>query len=171
MNGLFDLVGEFQELYEMATDEEVDTEVFLGTLESLTGELEAKGAGYVSVINQLLMEQEKAEEIAKRYSEIAKQRENAIDRMKSTLCNALVMLDKKELNVGDFKINVKANGGLQPLEIKDPSKVPENLTKIEVKPDNKKIREYLADGKDCEWAELKPRGKHIECPAWRKKKD
>ena len=61
---LFNIVGEFEVLYELATDESVDGQTFADTLDALTGELEVKGAGYVAVINQLEMEAQKAKEIA-----------------------------------------------------------------------------------------------------------
>ena len=46
MSNLFDIVGEFNELYEMATSEEEQAEqVFIDTLDSLKGELTEKAAG------------------------------------------------------------------------------------------------------------------------------
>ena len=67
MNSLFNIVGEFNELYEMATSEEEQAEqVFIDTLESLKGELTEKAAGYVAVMNRLDMEMKKAEEDMKR---------------------------------------------------------------------------------------------------------
>ena len=51
---LFDIVGEYQQLYELATSEEEQAEqVFIDTLESIKGELDIKSAGYVAVINRL----------------------------------------------------------------------------------------------------------------------
>ena len=160
MSSLFELVDEFKELYEMAIDG--DEQVFKDTLESLTGELEVKAGGYTAVINQLTMEQEKADELSKKYAEIRDGRKNAIKRMKDTHLMAMDALEKNELPAGDFKIKVKANGGKQALMITGP--VPDNMNKVTVEPDNDKIRNYLKDveGNKCEWAYLCPRGKHIE---------
>lgn len=159
MAALFDIVGEFQQLYDMATSDDIDPEVFEGTLEALTGELEVKSAGYVAVINQLSMERDKAKELKQRYENIEKARENAIKHMKARLLIAMDAIGKKELPAGDQKIMVKNNGGVQPLEIT--GDVPEKFTKITIAPDNDKIREYLKDNK-CDWATLKERGRHIE---------
>ena len=91
MNGtLFDIVGEFQELYDMATSEEEQADqVFQDTLDSLKGELEIKSNGYVAVMNRLEMEQKKADEVVKRYQAIRDARKNAIKRMKDTLMLAM----------------------------------------------------------------------------------
>lgn len=157
---LFDIVGEFLELYNMATSEEVEAEeAFIDTLESLKGELETKSSGYVAVINRLEAEQAKAEEIAKAYSAVAKSRKNAIKRMKDTLLLAMDSLDKTEMPAGDLTIKIKKNGGLQPLVID--GDVPDNMTRVIVEPDNDKIRNFLKDN-ECEWAHLEERGRHIE---------
>ena len=162
MNNLFDIVGEFNELYEMATSEEEQAEqVFIDTLESLKGELTEKAAGYVAVMNRLDMEMKKAEEIEKRYKAIKESRKNAIQRMKDACLWACDNLGVTEIDAGDVKIKVKNNGGQLPLIIDKPESVPENLTKITIEPDNAKIREYLKDN-ECDFAHIGERGRHIE---------
>ena len=157
---LFDIVGEFQDLYELATSEEIESEeAFIDTLESLKGELEAKSSGYVAVINRLDMEQKKADEIVKRYQALRDSRKNAIKRMKDTLMMAMDSLDRTEMPAGDLTIKIKKNGGVQPLVIN--GVVPDNMTKVIVEPDNEKIRAFLKDN-ECDWAHLEPRGRHVE---------
>ena len=156
---LFDIVGEFQELYNMATSEEIEAEeAFIDTLESLKGELEAKSAGYVAVINRLEAEQAKAEEVAKAYSAVAKSRKSAIKRMKDTLLMAMDGLNKTEMPAGDLTIRIQKNGGLQPLVID--GDVPDNMMKVIYEPDNDKIREFLKEN-TCDYAHLEERGRHI----------
>lgn len=158
---LFDIVGEFQELYQMATSEEEQAEqVFIDTLDSLMGELETKSAGYVAVINRLEAEQAKAEEVSKAYSAVAKSRKNAIKRMKDALLYAMDTIGATEMAAGDLTIKIKKNGGLQPMVID--GNVPDSLTKVTIEPDNEKIRAYLKEHTDCEWAHLEERGRHIE---------
>lgn len=162
MNSLFDIVGEFEQLYEMATsDEEQAEQVFIDTLDSLKGELTEKASGYVAVMNRLQMEQDKADEIVKRYTAIKNARKNAIQRMKDACMYACDALGVKEIDAGDVKIRVKNNGGQLPLVIDKPENVPENMTKVTIEPDNDKIRKYL-ESNACEWAHLGERGKHIE---------
>lgn len=157
---LFDIVGEFQMLYDLATDEDVKSEeAFIDTLNSLSTELETKSGGYVAVINRLEAEMVKAKEISEAYGAVAKSRENAIKRMKDTLLYAMDSLGVTELPAGDLTIKIKKNGGLAPLVID--GDVPDNMTKVTIEPDNKKIREYLKDN-ECTFAHLEERGRHIE---------
>lgn len=161
MATLFEIVGDMRELYEMATDPDIDPEVFQDTLEGLTGMLEVKACGYVNVIKQLDMEAKQAKEVAQMFTDKAKVRENNIKRMKETLKMAMNATDQKSMAAGAFTIKLQKNGGLQPLVID--GEVPQNMTKVVVEPDTNLIREYLAGEEDqkCEWAHLEPRGEHI----------
>lgn len=158
MATLFEIVDDMQELYEMATDPEVDPEVFQDTLEGLKGMLEVKACGYVNVIKQLDMEAKQAKEVAQMFTDKAKVRENNIKRMKDVLKMAMDSTEQKSMAAGAFTIKLQKNGGLQPLVID--GEVPQNMTKVIVEPDGNKIREFLKDN-TCEWAHLEPRGEHI----------
>lgn len=158
MSSLFDIVGEFKQLYEIMTDDEVDEQLINDSLESLTGELEQKSAGYVAVINQMQMEAEACKKQAEFFTYKQKVRENSIKRLKQALCNAMLVTDNTEIQAGQYKLKVQNNGGAQPLVIT--GDVPDNMTKITIAPDNSKIREYLSEH-ECEWAHLEPRGKHL----------
>ena len=161
MSSLFNIVGEFNELYEMATSEEEQAEqVFIDTLDSLNGELTEKAAGYVAVMNRLDMEMKKAEEIEKRYKAIKESRKNAIQKMKDACMWACNELGVTEIDAGDMTIKVKNNGGQLPIIIE--GEVPQNLCKVTIEPDKSLIREYLKDHPDCEFARIGERGKHIE---------
>lgn len=158
MSTLFEIVDEFKELYELATDSDVDSEVWEDTLEALTGELEVKGVGYVNVIKQLEMEAKQAAEVSKMFDDKRKVRENHIKQMKEALKSAMEQIGTDEIDAGAFKIKLQANGGVQPLVID--GDVPQNMQKITISPDNDKIRQFLKDN-TCEWAHLEERGKHI----------
>lgn len=161
MSNLFNIVGEFQQLYDMATSEEEQSEqVFNDTLDSLKGELTEKAAGYVAVMNRLDMEMKKAEEIEKRYKAIKESRKNAIQRMKDACMWACDNLGVTEIDAGDMTIKVKNNGGQLPIIIE--GEVPQNLCKVTIEPDKALIREYLKDHPECEFAHIGERGKHIE---------
>ena len=158
MATLLEIVDDMKELYEMATDPEVDPEVFQDTLEGLKGMLEVKACGYVNVIKQLDMEAKQAKEVAQMFTDKAKVRENNIKRMKDVLKMAMDSTEQKSMAAGIFTIKLQKNGGLQPL-VSD-GEVPQNMTKVIVEPDGNKIREFLKDN-TCEWAHLEPRGEHI----------
>lgn len=158
MSTLFEIVDEFKELYELATDSDVDSEVWEDTLEALTGELEVKGKGYVNVIKQLEMEAKQAAEVSKMFADKQKVRENHIKQMKEALKVAMEQIGTNAIEAGDFTIKLQANGGLEPLVID--GDIPQNMQKITISPDNEKIRQFLKNN-TCEWAHLEERGKHI----------
>ena len=158
MGTLFDIQGEFQQLYELATDPEMDEQIFADTLEALVGELEVKGRGYVQVIKQLDMEAKQAKEISQQFAAKQKTRENNIKRMKEALKSAMETANLEKLEAEPFTIKIQKNGGLQPLTIT--GEVPESFMRVVLEPDNDKIREFLQEN-ECEWARLDPRGTHI----------
>ena len=159
MSTLYEITQEFALLYDMATDPECDEEAFAGSLEALTGELEMKSSGYVSVIKQLEMEQKQAEEVSKAFAEKAKVRKNHIQRMKDAMKFAMETADLKSIEAGAYTVKIQNNGGKEPLKIT--GDVPDNMMHVILEPDNEKIREYVMEHTDCEWAHLEPRGTHI----------
>lgn len=155
---LFEIVDDYQNLYELATDPDTDPEVFNDTLEAIKGALEVKSSGYVNVIKQLEMEAKQADEVSEMFKAKAEVRKNNIKRMKEMLKSALEATNQESLTAGAYTIKLQKNGGVQPLVID--GDVPQNMTKVIVEPDNAKIREYLKNH-SCEWAHLEERGKHI----------
>ena len=159
MSTLFEIVNEFEELYQLATDQDVDSEVWEMTLEALTGELEAKSSGYVQVIKQLEMEMTQANIVAEQFKLKAKVRENHIKQMKEALLGAMQQTGIDKVEAGDWTIKVQNNGGVQPIVID--GTVPDSFNKVTIEADTDKIRKFLLDGNKVEWAHLKERGKHI----------
>lgn len=162
-NTLFELVDDFQDLYEMSTDPDLDPQVLQDTIEGMTGLIEVKAKGYVNVIKQLEMEMTQANITSEMFRQKAEVRKNSVERMKNALKLAMNRLEVKELPAGDFTIKLQNNGGQEPLVIDKPEAVPENMTKITIEADKAKIREFLStqQGKKCEYAHLEPRGQHI----------
>lgn len=159
MGTLFQIAGEFEELYSLATQEQLDEELFNGTLEALTGELEVKGAGYVAVINQLDMEAKKAKELSDTFKLKAETRVNAIGRMKDALKIAMDRIGTDKIDTGDFTIKLQKNGGKQPMIVD--GEVPNDFLKVIYEPDKEKIRKVLEEGSKLDFAHLEERGKHI----------
>lgn len=160
MGTLYELVGDMNALYEMATDPECDPQALQDTIEGVLGMIEAKAGGYVNVIKQLEMEQAQAEAVSSAFADKAKLRKENIKRMKDALMYAMDSIDKSELPAGDYTLKIQKNGGKEPLVIDDPEKVPNSLTKITIEPDKDKIREYLKEN-TADFAHLEERGRHI----------
>ena len=162
MSSLLSIIGEFQQLYDIATSEEEQAEqVFIDTLDSLKGELAEKVDGYAAVMTRLEMEEKKADELVKKYTAIRNARKNARKRMSEAVIYACDTLNVDRIEGDDVTLRLKKNGGMQPLIIDEPDNVPDNLTKVTIEPDNSLIREYLKDH-ECSFAHLEERGRHVE---------
>ena len=162
MGTLFDISNEVKALYDFATNlepSELDEQAFQDTLDGLVGELEIKSAGYVSVIQQLEMEQKKAEELAADFKAKADVRKNNVKRMKDALKWAMINANMDKVDAGDFTIKLQNNGGKQPLKIT--GDVPDNYKRIVYEDDMELIRKRLEEGEKLNFAHLEERGKHI----------
>lgn len=162
---LFNIVGEYQDLYLMLTENTDDTEVeqvIRDTLEAVKGELEVKAEGYIHVIQQMEMEAERAEQLEYEWSLKKKIRKDRIARLKSALKDALVATDNEGgLKAGDYTLKVAKNGGVAPIIYDREEDIPQNLMKVKYEKDAKLIREYLEEHPDCEWAHIGERGTHL----------
>ena len=161
---LFDIVGDYQLLYDMATDVTGDPEqeqTFTDTLEALKGELEVKAEGYIHVIKQLEMEQERAEQLEYEWHLKAIKRKDSIQRMKSALVDAMKQTGHEQLEAGDYTLKVVKNGGQAPIIYDDESAIPQSLMRIKYEKDAKLIREYLTEHPDTKWAHIGERGVHL----------
>lgn len=160
MATLFEITTEFQRFYDMMTDEDMDDQAFLDTLEGMVDGLEVKASGYANVIKQIEMEAKQAKALELEFKHKKEVRENRVKAMKNAICEAMQIAKVDELNAGKFKIKVKGNGGVEPLRIT--GTVPDNYKRIVVENDTELIRKALEEGKDLDFAHLEPRGKHIE---------
>ena len=158
MSSLYDLTGEFKALYELAINDE-DPQAFLDTLEGLKGELAVKAGGYVHVIKQLMMEADECDKLIDAFTAKKSARMNNVKRMKEALIDAMDAAGIDSLKAGEFNLKISKNGGLQPMKIT--GEVPDSYTKVIVEPDNKKIRDALANGEVLEFAHLEERGRHL----------
>lgn len=158
---LFDLVGEYKELYAMLT-ESPDDEVVNDTLEGICGAIEVKSEGYVAILNRLDMEIDACRKQKEMWSEKLSVRENAVKRLKQRLADAMMMLGKDEIQAGDNTIKLQNNGGKLPLVFEEDKTVPESYMKIILEPDKEKIRKALESGEELDFAHIAPRGKHIK---------
>lgn len=160
---LFGLVGEYRELYEMLIDaDESEKEVIEDTLEAVTGAIEVKGAGYVSVLNQLDMEIEACKKQKAEWDARLKARENAQKRLKQHLLDGLLLIGKNEIKAGDVTIKVQNAGGKLPIVFDSEKKVPEKFTKITIETDNNLVRAALEAGEKLDFAHFGERTKILK---------
>ena len=160
MDGIFDLVGAYKELYAMLT-EDPDDQCVNDTIEAIIGEIEAKSVGYVTLLNRLDMETEACRKQKEEWTRKLAVRENAIKRLKHRLAEAMIMYGKDEIKAGDNIIKLQNNGGQLPIVYK--GNVPKEYirTTIVEEEDTEKIRQALKEGKELDFAMFGERGKHI----------
>lgn len=174
MESLFALTAQYNELYDMLTDESVDEEVVVDTLDGILGEIEVKSEGYVAVINRLDMELDACEKQKKMWEQRYNTRKNAIDRLKKALVNAMMQMDKTEIKAGDNTIKLVNNGGVAPLKYKvgdlilsskevKIEDIPKEYRKTVVTEtvDGEKVRKALESGEKLDFAYIGERSRRI----------
>lgn len=160
---LFGLAGEYRDLYEMLLDaDESEKEVIEDTLEAVEGAIEVKGAGYISVLNQLDMEIEACKKQKAEWDTRLKVRENAQKRLKQHLIAGMQLIGKDEIKAGDMVIKVKNAGGQLPIVFDTDKTVPEKYTKITIETDNKLVRAALEAGEKLDFAHFGERAKVLK---------
>lgn len=159
MSTLFEITSDMQTLYDMLTDPDADVQAVRDTLDGMMGELEVKASGYIAVLEQMDMEQKKAEEMYKFFKEKADARKNGIKRMKDAIKWAMINLNLDKIEAGNYTIKLQANGGKLPLQII--GEVPDNFKRIIYEDDTELIRKHLENGETLGFAYLEERGKHV----------
>lgn len=159
MSELFNLVGQYQQVYDLLTDPEVDQQVVQDTLEGLMGEIECNAAQLVPVMSRLDMEIEACKKQAAEWAARKKVRENALARIKAMIVTTMDALNKKSIQAGDVTLNVQNAGG--PLSIKyvDGVTVPEKYTKLTIETDGELVRKALDAGEELPFAHFAPRAR------------
>lgn len=142
---LYEITGELLELQNMI-EEGADPDVINDTIESVEFDLEQKAEGYVMVIRNLEAQAKAIKDEEKRLREKRLSAENGIERLKKRLFDSMNATGKKKLNAGVFTLSVQKNGGALPVIIdEDVMNMPQEMLKIDIKPDTKRIAELLQD--------------------------
>jgi hypothetical protein len=175
MSALYELAGEYKELYAMMTDDP-ENEAIQGSIEAVLGEIEVKGEGYIAVCDRLDMEISECEKQVKSWQYELKVRKNALKRLKDRLVTFLMMIGKDEMKAGNRIIKLRKNGGVAPLRFSngltsdipiddiDINCIPKEYRRVEVKEvvDSKKIREALDRGETFDWVKYGERGANVK---------
>lgn len=156
---LYEIVGQFNDLYQLSTNEEVDEQTFADTIEALTAELGDKTASYIDVINQLEMEQKHAEEVAAQWKKKAEVRKNSVKRLREALKFAMEQTGNAKLTAGDYEVKIVKNGGKLPIIYS--GDVPQDYQKVVYEVDGEKIRAALEGGEELPFASLGERGTRL----------
>lgn len=159
MNELFNLVGQYREVYDMMTDPEVDDEVVKDTLEGLMGEIEVHAEGFATMIHRLDMEIDVCKKNKDEWSVAEKVRKNRKARFLDMIKYAMISLGISEIKAGDETFKMQNAGGQLPVVVDENATVPERFTKMTIETDKELIRKALNDGEKLDFARFGERSK------------
>lgn len=143
---LYELTDDFLRLWEMADDPEVDEDVFFDTLEGLQGSIEEKADGYAKVMKELSGETDKLKAEIDRLQAKKKAIENNIDRMKTSLENAMIATGNTKFKTTLFSFGIQKNPAS--VAVLDESVIPDEYLIVQApKIDKKAILTDLKAGK------------------------
>lgn len=162
MNELFDLVGQYREVYDMLTDPEVDEQIVKDTLEGIIGEIEGNAAQLVPIINKLDMEIDTCKKQADEWMARKRIRENSLARLKQMIVTVMDATGIKELAAGDVTFKTQNAGGQLGIDFVDGVTVPEKFTKLTIETDKALVRKALDAGEELDFAHFAPRGRILK---------
>lgn len=159
MSNLYQLTSNYQHVFEMLSQDDVDEQMIEDTLESIEGEIEEKADNYAKIILELEAKANARKAEAKRLTESAKIYENRIKRLKANLFDSMKNVGKPKFSTNLFSFSIVQNGGKAPLKID--GEVPEEYKKTILEDDTDKIREFLESGNELPFAHLEARGESL----------
>ena len=150
---LYELTGEWLELYDMADDPDIDADTWFDTMEAVEGELEDKADGYAKVIAQLNADTLAIKGEEERLYNRRKTIENRIKYMKDRLQQMMEMTGKTKFKTAMHSFGISKNP--QSVYIFEGAEIPDTyLIPQEPKIDKKAILADLKAGKTFDFAEL-----------------
>lgn len=151
MATLYDLTGQFLEIYNM----EIDDETKLDTLEAIdwTTDYENKVEGYVKVIKSLEADIEARKNEKKRLDGLNKSDQSKIDNLKAALATSMTETGQDRIDTTLFKVGFRKSKAV----VVDEKKLPKKYQVATYKPDKKTLKELLKSGKHIKGAVLEER--------------
>ena len=148
MASLYELTGQYLEIYNMELDEETK----LDTLDSIDWETEyeIKVENYIKVMKNIDADVEARKAEIKRLTELNKADEKKKDHLKDTLSASMNMTGHERVDTPLFKVSFRKS---QAVEV-DEAVLPEAYKVATWKPDKKRLKEDLKNGLEIIGASL-----------------
>ena len=147
MANLYELNAEFNQLWMLLEDEEVDEEMVIGAFETATEDLTVKLENCCKYIKNIDAEIAglKAEE--ERLYARRKAKENAVKRLKELMKLAMTTAGEKKLTCGTFTVSVQNNAPSVVMDEQYIENIPEDYLRYrEPEIDKKKLKDHLEKG-------------------------
>lgn len=153
MPSLFDLSTDYQQLYDLITEQE-DEQILKDTLASINDAIEDKADGYVAVIKTLEGDNKAIDEEIKRLRQRKTSNQNGVKRLKESLQEVMEQTGKEKFKTALNSYSIANNP--PSLDITDESLIPKQYY-IEQQPklDKKELLKVVKDGLEIEGVELK----------------
>lgn len=152
MAKLYEIVGAFKELLEMASEENMDQKLISDTLEGVEFEFEEKADGCAKVVKMLEGDVEAIDKEIKRLTEKKNTIKNNISGIKKNLENAMITTGKTKFKTLLFGYNIQKNP--VSVSIDDENQIPKVFwIEQEPKLDKKSLAAYLKEN-EVSWAHL-----------------
>lgn len=154
MPSLYELEDNWEQVFNMLNDPDVDEEMILDTLEAIEGEIEIKAVGYAKVIKNLEADIPALKEEIDRLERKKKSKESKAKFLKLKLEETMKSMGRLEIKTDLFDFKIQKNPpGIDVLDIKqvpDIYKIPQ-----EVKIDKRAILQDLKNGAEIKGVEIK----------------
>lgn len=151
MATLYELTGQYLEIYNM----DIDDETKLDTLEAIdwTTDYENKVEGYVKVIKSLEADIEARKNEKKRLDGLNKSDQTKIDNLKAALSTSMTETGQTRVDTTLFKVGFRKSEAV----VVDEEKLPKKYQIVSYKPDKKTLKELLKGGKHIKGAAIEER--------------
>lgn len=148
MATLYELTGQFLDIYNLELDEETK----LDTLDSIdwNSDYENKVENYIKVIKNIESDVEVRKAEIKRLTELNKADEKKKDHLKETLSTSMQLTGHERVDTPLFKVSFRKS---QAVEV-DELVLPESYKVATWKPDKKRLKEDLKNGLEIVGASL-----------------
>ena len=148
MATLYELTGQFLDIYNM----DLDDETKLDTLESIdwSTDYENKVENYIKVIKNLEADVEARKTEQDRLKKLNDSDKKKIERMKNDLVASMELTGQEKVDTTLFKVSFRRSKSVEV----DMVLLPDKYKKIEYKVDKVGLKKLLADGEEIAGAEL-----------------
>lgn len=160
---LYELTGDMLKLQQLLeTGEVVDKELLNDVLADTTADYEEKIENCAKVYKNLTSDVNEIDAEIKRLTARKKALETNADNLKIRMYDSMKATGKTKIKGQLFTVAIQANGGKIPVIVDvTTDKLPDNLVKIEEKPDLEAIAAYITDNPKCGYAHFGERGESL----------
>lgn len=160
---LYDLTGDLLRLQELLeSGEVVDTELLADVLADTTTDYEEKIENYAKIVKNLSANIDSLKAEAERLTKRRKALEANIDSLKSRMFDSMKATGKTKIKGDLFTVSIRANGGKVPVIVDvETAYLPDELVKIEEKPNLDAIAAYIELHPDTNLAHFGEKGESL----------